>query len=84
MVAETLSSQSCKRRLARLLPGRVRASREAAGLSQPQLATFVGMSTSHVQHVESGKSWPTVWVLTTLAFVLGASLDAWLDLRDDG
>jgi transcriptional regulator with XRE-family HTH domain len=59
-------------------PGRLRELREAAGLTQPQLAERTGISTRQVSRLETGAqvaTWPTV---LALARALGVSCTAFI------
>ena len=46
------------------------------GLSQEQLAEQLGVSPTHVKHMESGRRKPSVEILFQLAYILHFSLDA--------
>lgn len=49
--------------------------REAAGLSQAELAKRVGTNQSMIAHIENGFKIPSLALTVELAFVLGVSLD---------
>jgi transcriptional regulator with XRE-family HTH domain len=57
------------------LGSRLRASRQASGLSLRELARRLGVSPSFVSQIENGKSQPSVATLYSLSQVLGFSID---------
>lgn len=57
---------------------RVRKYRKACGLSQEQLAQAVGISTTHMSHIETGNTKLSLHVLASLASALSVSADALL------
>ena len=54
---------------------RIRKTRKAHGLSQEQLAELVGISTTHMSHIETGNTKLSLPVLVSLAEVLEVSTD---------
>ena len=54
----------------------IKSSRIKNGFSQEQLAEQLGVSPTHVKHMESGRRKPSVEILFQLAQVLHFSLDA--------
>lgn len=61
-----------------VLGGRLRATREAYGISLRELARRVGVSASLISQIETGKVHPSVSTLYALASELGASVDSLL------
>jgi transcriptional regulator with XRE-family HTH domain len=57
---------------------RVRKHRKACDLSQEQLAQAVGISTTHMSHIETGNTKLSLHVLVSLASALSVSADALL------
>jgi transcriptional regulator with XRE-family HTH domain len=55
---------------------RLKELREAAGLTQPQLAERTGLSRAGVAHIEQGLRRPTWDTITKLAAALGVTPDA--------
>lgn len=53
----------------------VRASRMAQGLSQEKLAERVGITPTHIKHIESGHRKPSFEVLYNIAVILNLSVD---------
>ena len=53
----------------------IKASRIAKGLTQEQLAEIVGIGPSHMSHIESGKTVPSIEVFVALVNALDASAD---------
>lgn len=53
----------------------IRAARQAAGLSQQQLADMIFYTQSHISHVERGAVRPGAEMLRMLAQVLGVSAE---------
>ena len=51
--------------------------RKAAGLTQPQLAVYAGLSPTTVCHIERGEAEPTITTLRALGKALGCS---WIEL----
>ena len=78
-----------RKSLARRIGSRIRARREARGLSQAKLAELVDVTPNFIGLLERGEKMPTVTRLATLAEVLGtkpgallgddAPVDPWLD-----
>lgn len=60
---------------ASILADRLRAAREARGLSQSRLARLADVATSTVNRIERGERIPRVDVLARLAAELGVSVD---------
>jgi transcriptional regulator with XRE-family HTH domain len=59
--------------------------REAAGLTQQQLATNAGLSSSNLSQIEQGhKRDPRISTLKALARALGVSIDALAENEDPG
>ena len=54
---------------------RIRKTRKAHGLSQEQLAELVGISTTHMSHIETGNTKLSLPVLVSLAEALELSTD---------
>ena len=54
---------------------RIRKARKAAGLSQEKLAEAVGVGTTHISHIETGKVLPSMTVFIGLLNVLQISAD---------
>lgn len=54
---------------------RIRKTRKAHGLSQEQLAELVGISTTHMSHIETGNTKLSLPVLVSLAEALEVSTD---------
>lgn len=54
---------------------RLRKARKAAGLSQEKLAEAVGVGTTHISHIETGKVLPSMTVFIGLLNVLQISAD---------
>lgn len=54
---------------------RIRKTRTAHGLSQEQLAELVGISTTHMSHIETGNTKLSLPVLVSLAEALEVSTD---------
>ena len=54
---------------------RIRKTRKANGLSQEQLAELVGISTTHMSHIETGNTKLSLPVLVSLAEALEVSTD---------
>ena len=54
---------------------RIRKTRKAHGLSQEQLAELVGISTTHMSHIETGNTKLSLPVLVSLAEALDVSTD---------
>lgn len=59
---------------------RIRKFRKAHGLSQEELAEKIGISTTHMSHIETGNTKLSLPVLVDLAMVLGVQTD---DLLSD-
>ena len=57
---------------------RIRKTRKAHGLSQEQLAELVGISTTHMSHIETGNTKLSLPVLSKIAEELSVSVDALL------
>ena len=57
---------------------RIRSRRRAMGLSQEQLAEQVGISTTHMSHIETGATKLSLPVLVNLADALNSSTDSLL------
>jgi transcriptional regulator with XRE-family HTH domain len=57
-------------------PGRLRELREAAGLTQPQLAERVGITTRQISRLETGVQMATWATVLALAKVLGVTSEA--------
>ena len=68
----------------RLVAGRLKAAREALGLSQGQLAVRSGVSRPMISHMESGRRNPTLIVVHALATALGVSLAELMDAQTGG
>ena len=60
----------------------LRVARENAGMSQIALARAVGTSQGAISQYENGRYVMTMWTLTKLCEVLGASADELLGLED--
>lgn len=54
---------------------RIRKARKTAGLSQEKLAEAVGVGTTHISHIETGKVLPSMTVFIGLLNVLQISAD---------
>ena len=54
---------------------RIRKARKAAGMSQERLAEAVGVGTTHISHIETGKVLPSLSVFIGLLNVLQVSAD---------
>lgn len=54
---------------------RIRKARKTAGLSQEKLAEEVGVGTTHISHIETGKVLPSMSVFISLLNVLQISAD---------
>ena len=54
---------------------RIRKARKAAGMSQERLAEAVGVGTTHISHIETGKVLPSMSVFISLLNVLQISAD---------
>ena len=54
---------------------RIRRLRKAQGFSQEQLAELIGISTTHMSHIETGNTKLSLPVLVSLAVALHASTD---------
>ena len=61
---------------------RVLKARQWQGLSQKQLAGMMGMNSTHLSHIESGRREPSCATLRKLTTALGVSADWLLELRD--
>src|ERR1700722_11990448 len=57
---------------------RLRAAREARGLTLDQLSTSVGVSKAHLSRLESGDRQPSVGILVEVAAALGTRVSALL------
>ncbi|HXV44152.1 MAG TPA: helix-turn-helix domain-containing protein [Anaerolineae bacterium] len=64
--------------LKRTIRNRLKKAREAAGLTQDELADLLNMNRSTYANLESGRNWPAVWRLAKLKDVLGRSVDWFL------
>lgn len=60
----------------RLLIAKLRARREALGLSQVQLDEILGLTRGHIGRFENLERRPTGWNLCNWVFALGGQLDA--------
>jgi transcriptional regulator with XRE-family HTH domain len=60
------------------LPERLRAAREARGLTLDQLSASVGVSKAHLSRLESGDRQPSVGILVEVAAALGTRVSALL------
>jgi putative transcriptional regulator len=69
--------------LAEQLRNRVRAAREAKGLTQAQLADLIGMSRKTVNTVENGVFVPSTVVALKLARALGEPVEGLFSLADE-
>ena len=58
-----------------IFPSRLKDARKAKGLSQPELAEAVLVSTSSMCGYEKGKTFPSIDTAARIAKVLGVSLD---------
>jgi DNA-binding XRE family transcriptional regulator len=58
-----------------LIGKRLRATREAAGLSMDELAEKVGMSKTGLWQIEVGRSEPMARTIVSLAIILGVTTD---------
>lgn len=54
---------------------RIRAVRKERGLTQEQLAEAVGVGTTHISHIETGHTIPSLQVLIGIINELGCSAD---------
>lgn len=63
---------------------RLRAQREAAGLSLRELARNVGVTPSLISQIENGKTTPSVGTLYSIVLELGVSLDELFDMPNAG
>lgn len=54
---------------------RIRKRRKAQNLSQEQLAEKIGISTTHMSHIETGNTKLSLQVLVDIALVLGTTTD---------
>jgi len=62
---------------------RIRLKRESLGLTQAELGEKLGVGPNQIGAIESGRTAPSYKVFTSLAPVLGVSLD-WLAYGDSG
>ena len=62
---------------------RIRTKRRERGLSQEALAEAVGISVTHMSHIETGSTKLSLPVLAALSEALGVQVDALLYLRDE-
>jgi transcriptional regulator with XRE-family HTH domain len=62
---------------------RVRKARVMRGLSQTELGFYAGITASGIQHLERGKSQPSIEVLARIALALGVSADWLLGISDE-
>lgn len=69
--------------MAEQLRNRVREAREAAGLTQAQLADLIGMSRKTVNTVENGVFVPSTVVALKLARALGEPVEGLFSLADE-
>lgn len=65
-----------KRDAIETLPARLRELRDAAGLSQSDLATAAGTSVHSVAKMERGERYPSLRLARDIASALGCSIDA--------
>ena len=63
---------------------RVRTARTAAGLTQAELATAVGVTRQTVVAVEAGDYAPSVYLALAIAARLGGTVEALFDTDSDG
>ena len=54
---------------------RIRTVRREQGMTQEQLAEAVGVGTTHISHIETGHTIPSLQVLVDIINVLGCSAD---------
>ena len=60
----------------------IRKARKARALSQEELAEMVNISTTHMSHIETGKTKLSLQVLVDIAAVLHAGVDTLLTAHD--
>ena len=65
------------------LGGAIKKSRNNKNLTQEKLAELIGVTTEHVQQLESERRKPTVTRLLTIADTIDMSIDALLTTDDD-
>ena len=61
------------------LGNKIRAYREAMGVTQAELASFLGMEQSHVSKIESGERTVSATVLEQLSALFGVSCEELMD-----
>jgi transcriptional regulator with XRE-family HTH domain len=54
---------------------RIRAARKKQNLSQEKLAEMVGVGTTHISHIETGNTTPSIKTLIAIINALGISAD---------
>ena len=54
---------------------RLRTARKEKGMTQEQLAEAVGVGTTHISHIETGRTIPSLQVMVDIINVLGCSAD---------
>jgi transcriptional regulator with XRE-family HTH domain len=62
-----------------ICPDRIRAARQAAGLTQVEVAARLNVQQATVSHWETGRKSPTTANLVRLAFLLGVNVDTLID-----
>ena len=65
------------------LGGAIKKARNNRNLTQEELAELIGVTTEHVQQLESERRNPSVELLLTIADTLDMSIDALLTINDD-
>ena len=65
------------------LGGAIKKARNYKNLTQEKLAELIGVTTEHVQQLESERRNPSVELLLTIADTLDMSVDALLTINDD-
>jgi len=64
------------------LGGAIKKARNYKNLTQEKLAELIGVTTEHVQQLESERRNPSVELLLTIAYTLDMSVDALLTIND--
>lgn len=66
--------------LSEIITSRIKLAREDAGLTQAELADWLGLSSDAVSKMETGKSTPTIRTIEKLPGILNRSLEWFLGL----
>lgn len=62
---------------------RLKAAREAAGLSQEETARLAGLNRAYLSQIETGKRQVSLYLAYRLARALGSRLDSLLEVSDE-